>query len=206
MIRAMYAAATGMAAEQQNLDLVAENLANADVAGFKGAQAIFSALGPGGELGTTVAAVRRLFSQGKLMKSGGPCDLAIEGPGFFRVERDGREGFVRSAAFARAADGSLRDPDGWQLAGVRIPAAARSLAVNPAGQVLATVGSGKPRVVGRIALVDFAAPEALEPLGATVFAATRESGKAYVLPTGGAHEPQIAFGMLEKSNVSIVEA
>ncbi|MDQ6823459.1 MAG: flagellar hook-basal body complex protein, partial [Candidatus Eremiobacteraeota bacterium] len=81
MNRALYAAASGMAAQQQNLEIIANNLANADVAGFKGASASFTdiALPGGGGLGTAQLGAHVLFGQGKLVKSGGPFDMAIEG-------------------------------------------------------------------------------------------------------------------------------
>jgi flagellar basal-body rod protein FlgG len=187
--RALYAAATGMAAQQQNLDVVADNLANADVAGFKRASAVFAAMGD--DLGTAPAGLRRSFEQGKLEKTGGPCDLAIDGPGFFRVERDGRAGFTRAGSFARASDGSLRTADGWALRDVRVPADARSLDVRPDG---------------RVELRKFDAPERLRPLGSALFGATPAAGKERLLRPGGARGPAIAFGTLERSNVSIVES
>jgi flagellar basal-body rod protein FlgG len=201
--RALYAAATGMAAQQQNLDVVADNLANADVAGFKRASAVFAAMGD--DLGTAPAGLRRSFEQGKLEKTGGPCDLAIDGPGFFRVERDGRAGFTRAGSFARASDGSLRTADGWALRDVRVPADARSLDVRPDGRVVARTAAGT-RELGRIELAEFDAPERLRPLGSALFGATPAAGKERLLRPGGARGPAIAFGTLERSNVSIVES
>jgi len=107
----MYAAASGMAAQQQNLDVVADNLANADVAGFKSAQATFAAIGGNAQLGTAATGIREIFAQGKLMKSGGPFDVAIDGAGFFGVSRDGATAYTRAGAFTRANDGSLRNAD-----------------------------------------------------------------------------------------------
>jgi flagellar basal-body rod protein FlgG len=201
--RALYAAATGMAAQQQTLDTVADNLANADVAGFKRATATFAALGDG--LGTAPTGVLRSFEQGKLEKSGGPCDLAIDGPGFFRVEREGVQAYTRAGAFSRAADGSLRNAEGWRLRGVRIPADAVSLDVRPDGRVLARSG-GAERTLGRIVLAQFDAPERLQPLGSALFAALPGAGKAHLVTPGGAHGPALAFGALERANVSIYES
>ncbi|HEY4438955.1 MAG TPA: flagellar hook-basal body complex protein, partial [Candidatus Elarobacter sp.] len=91
MNRAMYAAASGMAAQQVELEVVADNLANADVAGFKGAAATFADVRAGAVgLGTTSLGRHALFVQGKLVRSGGAFDLAIDGPGFFVVEHGGR--------------------------------------------------------------------------------------------------------------------
>jgi len=126
----MYAAASGMAAQQQNLDIVADNLANADVAGFKAAQATFAAIGGNAQLGTAATGVREIFAQGRLLKSGGPFDVAIDGAGFFTVTREGERAYTRAGSFSRAADGSLRNPDGWTLAACAyrcVPATSRSL-------------------------------------------------------------------------------
>ncbi len=202
----MYAAATGMAAQQQNLDVVADNLANADVVGFKGAQASFAAIGGNAQLGTAATGTHTVATQGKLMKSGGPFDVAIDGGGFFRVERDGTHAFTRAGAFARSADGSLRNADGWRLTGVRVPAGTTSLSVDAAGRVTGDVGVHAREGLGRIRLAGFDAPERLRPIGSAVFAATREAGKPRDVRAGGDRESKIVFGMLEKSNVSIVES
>jgi flagellar basal-body rod protein FlgG len=202
MNRAMYAAASGMAAQQQNIDLIANNLANADVAGFKGAQLSFASLGERAFLGTSVTGVTHAFDQGKLMKTGGPFDVAIDGPGFFAVERGGERGFTRAGSFSRAADGALRNPDGWQLRGVRIPASAATVAVDPDG----TVRIDGKSTVGRLPLVRFDAPEHLRTIGSATYAATQASGAPHAQAAGGDRQPKIAFGMLERSNVSIIEA
>jgi flagellar basal-body rod protein FlgG len=204
--RALYAAASGMAAEQRNLDVVADNLANADVVGFKSAQALFAALGGNANLGTAERGERPIFTPGKLMKSGGPFDVALDGPGFFAIERGGERGYTRAGAFARAADGTLRNPDGWTLQGVRIPATARSVTVASDGRVRVTLDGGATAEAGRIRPVVFDAPEQLRSLGSAIFGATHGSGRPRQVAAGGDREPAIAFGMLEKSNVSIVES
>ncbi len=205
MNRALYAAATGMAAQQQNLDVIADNLANADVMGFKNAQATFAQIGGDAFLGTASTGVRHVFAQGKLVRSGGPFDVAIDGSGFFAVDRAGEHGYTRAGAFSRAADGTLRNADGWTLRGVRIPPGASSVAVAPDGRVNATC-EGKIATIGRIRLVDFPAPERLRSLGSALFAATPASGAARPLAAGGDRQPKLVFGALEKSNVSIIES
>ncbi len=205
MNRALYAAATGMAAQQQNLDVIADNLANADVMGFKNAQATFAQVGGDALLGTASTGVRHVFAQGKLVRSGGPFDVAIDGSGFFALERAGERAYTRAGAFSRAADGTLRDADGWTLRGVRIPSNASSAAVAADGTVSANL-DGRLATVGRIRLVEFAAPERLRSLGSALFAATPASGPARPLAAGGDRQPKLVFGALEKSNVSIVES
>ena len=201
MNRALYAAASGMAAQQQNLDVVADNLANADVIGFKSAQAAFAPIGPNAMLGTAAAGVRENLGQGKLEKSGGPFDIALDGAGFFAVERDGVRGYTRAGAFSRAADGTLRNAEGWSLRGVRIGVGAQNVTVVSDGRVVCDGA-----LAGRIGVAAFQAPEHLRLVDATVFVPTAESGVARLMSTGGDRQPKIAFGMLEKSNVSIVES
>jgi flagellar basal-body rod protein FlgG len=204
----MMAAASGMAAQQHALDVVADNLANADVVGFKSAEATFAQIGGGALLGTASTGTRELFTSGKLMKSGGPFDIAIDGTGFFPVERDGERGYTRAGSFTRSADGSLRNADGWKLRGVTVPEGAREIGVAPDGAVTILVGSapGKRTPCGTIALCAFDAPEKLRSLGSAVFAASDGSGRAHALHAGGEHDPKIVFGSLEKSNVSVVES
>ena len=204
MNRALYAAATGMAAQQQTLDVIADNLANADVPGFKRAAATFGAIGD--NLGTVALGLRRLFEQGKLEKSGGPFDVAIDGAGFFALERDGRFAYTRNGSFARVADGSLRNAEGWRLRGLRIPAEATSVDVAADGGVSVELAGGKRREIGRIRLATFAAPERMRAIGSALFAATHDSGPAVRIAPGGERGPKLAFGMLERANVSIIEA
>ena len=206
MNRAMFAAATGMAAQQQNLDIIADNLANADVAGFKSAQATFAPIGGNAGLGTASTGTRQLFAPGKLEKSGGPFDVAIDGRGFFALERGGERAYTRAGAFSRAADGSLKNADGWRLEGVRIPPDARDVTVAPDGNVTAGIGGRASVRIGRIALAAFDAPERLRPMGSALFAATDRSGKPHAIAAGGDREPKLAFGMLERSNVSVIES
>ncbi len=206
MNRAMYASASGMAAQQTNLEVIADNLANADVAGFKQMAARFTDVRAGGTLGLGTASTGRhaVFTQGKLMHSGGPFDVAIDGAGFFRVERGGALAYTRNGAFSRNADGSLATADGWRLRDVTIPADAIAVNVAPDGRVSMETADRKNVPLARITLATFAAPESLRSLGGTVFAATRESGPAQRITPGGT--VHLAFGMLEQSNVSVIES
>ena len=208
MNRAMFAAASGMAAQQKNLDVLADNLANADVAGFKQATAAFSDVRADAMtgLGTQIAGMHANFAQGKLMKSEGPFDVAIDGAGFFVVQKDGKTAYTRDGEFSRAADGSLRNAQGWKLAGVRIPENAIRTDVAADGRVFMDTDSRKHVAIGRIGLASFPAPDALRPLGATLFTQTPQSGPAQILHAGADGGPAVRFGMLEKSNVSIVES
>lgn len=208
MNRALYAAASGMTAQQTNLDVIANDLANADTTGFKGATAIFADVAAPGELGlgTRSIGTRARFEQGKLEKSGGAFDVAIDGPGFF-VLRDahGRRAYTRDGSFARTADGTLRDAQGYVLDGVRIPDDATAVDVGRDGAVTATTPHG-PQICGRMRLATFAAPDALERVGGTIFRATPACGARQLLVPGGDGAPAVRFGMLERSNVDIVGA
>lgn len=207
MNRAMLAAASGMAAQQAQLEIVADNLANADVAGFKGAAMTFADVRAGAiGLGTTALGRHALFAQGKLIRSGGAFDLAIDGPGFFVVERGGQRAYTRNGEFAREADGTLRNSAGWALSGVKIPADALSARVERNGRVVVDTSAQKGRTIAQLRLASFQAPEALRPLGATLFAASENSGRPRAFVPGSHGGGAIAFGMLERSNVSIIEA
>ena len=208
MDRALFAAASGMAAQQQNLETIADDLANADVAGFKGSAQRFAELvAPGeGGVGTVALGAHVVFAQGKLAKTGGPFDLAIEGPGFFHVvDERGRHLYTRDGSFERRADGSLVDARGLRLAGLRVPSDALSITVTDDGSVRATFAAGT-QTIGHVRLTEFPAPDRLKSVGGSLFEATPQSGAPRDLAPGSEDGPKLRFGMLERSNVSIVEA
>ena len=208
MDRALLVAATGMAAQQSNLETIADNLANADVVGFKGSAQRFAELvAPGGGgLGTVALGPQVLFGQGKLVRSGGPFDLAIDGPGFFALrDANGRRVYSRNGQFSRAADGTLRTAENYRLDGIRIPADALSATVGEDGSVSAKFATGA-RIIGHIRVLSFVAPELLRPLAGNYFEATQQSGRSRSVVPGGHDGPRLRFGMLEQSNVTIVEA
>ncbi len=203
----MYAAASGMALEQAKLDLIAGNLANADAVGFKGSTMDFAELTDGGQtVGATARGSHIVFAQGKLMKSGGAFDIAIDGEGFFAVRaRNGLTAFTRDGRFSRATDGTLRTADGNALPGVKLAPDAANVTVDKSGAVFADIKAGTHVQVGKIALAVFAAPQALRSIGGTTFEPTRASGSPQFVVPGSRGSGAIAFGMLEKSNVSIME-
>ena len=207
MDRALFAAASGMAAQQQNLDTIANNLANADVIGFKGSADEFAALAAPGQpgSGTIRTGEYAVFTQGKLERGTGPFDVAIEGDGFFVVTRGGERAYTRDGSFSRAADGTLQTAQGWQLQGVRIPADARSASLAEDGTLSVTTGSGA-RAVAHVKLALFPAPERLRSINGSLFVQTAGSGAPQMVTPGSPDGPKLRFGMLEQSNVSIIES
>jgi len=208
MNRTLFAAASGMVAQQYDLEVIADDLANADVTGFKGKRACFAELAAPGMPGNGTVAVgaRPDFSQGKLVKAGGAFDLALDGEGFFCVrDLHGRCGFTRDGSFARTADGRLRNAQGWYLDGVRIPADAVHVRVGDDGVVHATCARGE-RNAGTVRIVVFPAPEYLRAAGGTTFVQVPQAGAPIPVRLGAASGTILRTGMLERSNVSIIEA
>lgn len=140
------------------------------------------------------------------MQSGGPFNIAIDGNGFFAVtDPQGRPAFTRDGAFSRDPSGALRNAKGCRLSGVTLPANATGVDVAADGTVSAQTGAGK-RACGRIRVAVFAAPERLDTEGGTLFRATGASGPPRFVAAGKDDGPALRFGMLEQSNVSIVES
>lgn len=202
---AMLAAASGMAAEQRTLDAITENLANAEVPGFKGSDVEFTDLA--NHMGTIASGQHLDFKQGKLLKGGGPLDMAIDGTGFFAV-RDalGRTVYTRAGDFSRGVDGKLRSARGGVLEGITIPANAIKVSVAPSGRVTIDTETTKAQPIGQIDLVRFAAQDRLRAIGDADFMPTRESGPPQRFTPGTGNDAVIAFGSLEQSNVSVIEA
>ena len=208
MNKAMFAAASGMAAQQTNLETIADNLANAELPGFKSSAETFAALTDGGDaIGTVATGKHLVFGQGQLVKAGGPFDVALDGPGFFTLKRpDGSFVYTRDGEFHRTADGAVRNADGYALVGVAIPKDALSVSVNPDGRTFVDTPTAKHREAGRIRPAVFASPESLRVVGSNVFEATDRSGSPSFVDAGSESGPKLAFGMLERSNVSVIEA
>lgn len=210
MLEGMYSAAAGMAAQQQRLDALSNDLANLNTAGYKGVRVAFRDLlytpsGPGGapgvESGAGAAAVSlgRGSAQGALQQTGNPFDVAIEGPGFLQVrDARGRLALTRDGALQRRADGQLATSAG-ALVGVRIPqnVADSDVAIAPNGVVRAG-----GQVVGRLRLVTVTAPDRLRPAGDNLFVPTRDSGGP--IPAGA--DTQVQQRALEASNVDMADA
>jgi flagellar basal-body rod protein FlgG len=228
MIRALYTAASGMNAQQANIDNIAHNLSNVNTTGFKKARVEFEDLvyqqskqagsptSAAGEspigfeigLGTRPVATARDFGRGNLRASNGPLDLAIEGNGFFQVTLpDGQTGYSRSGALHLSADGQIVTAEGYPIEpAISIPANATSITVSKEGIVsVALPGEGAPQQVGTIELASFQNPAGLSALGGTIFTVTSASGEPTTAVPGQEGIGTIVQGFLEESNVSVVE-
>jgi flagellar basal-body rod protein FlgG len=228
MIRALYTAASGMNAQQSNIDNVAHNLANVNTVGFKksrlefedlvyqeirvaGSSASAATEAPIGleiGLGTKAVATARNFSAGNLRATGAPFDLAIEGQGFFKITLpDGTTGYTRAGAFHLDGQGLIVTSEGYALEPqISIPANATSVSVSKDGIVSASVaGTTETQQLGTIEIATFANPGGLRPLGGNLFAPTTASGEEAGGTPGADGRGTLTQGFLEDSNVSVVE-
>jgi flagellar basal-body rod protein FlgG len=224
MLDSLYIAATGMQAQQLNVDTISNNLANVNTAGFKRSRVAFEdvlyrELGRDSALlgapaaarfgaGVAVADTTRVFDDGELKKSEGPLDLAIRGQGFFEVRRaDGTLAYTRSGALQVTRERLLATADGHVLTPeLQVPEEATSVAVDAGGRVSARVpGENSPVEIGRLELARFVNPAALTALGGNLFAASERSGDALYGRPGEEGFGTLTQGFLESSNVKLVE-
>ena len=226
MIRALYTAASGMTAQQANIDNVANNLANVNTTGYKKSRMEFEDLvyqqtkvagsptSASGEapiglevgLGTRPVATARDFSTGNMRSTSNPLDLAIEGSGFFQISRpDGTVGYSRAGALH--LEGALVTADGYPLEPqISIPANATSISISRDGIVsVAISGQSAPQQVGTIELATFQNAAGLSGIGGNLFAVTTASGEPTTGVPGSDGIGTLAQGFLEESNVSVVE-
>jgi len=227
MIRALYTAASGMSAQQLNLDTIANNLANSSTTGFRqlrlqfqdmlyqnlvtpGAAQSQSTVSAGLQigLGTKSAATEVIMTQGELNQTNNPLDMAIEGPGFFQVQRpDGTTAFTRAGQFHLNNQGTIVTTDGDTLQpNITIPASATAITITQYGVVNASLpGQTNPAQLGQIQLVTFANPGGLESMGSNLLRQTLSSGDPVVGTPGGTEGlGTLQQGYLENSNVDVV--
>jgi flagellar basal-body rod protein FlgG len=228
MIRAMYSAASGLEAQQLNIDVIANNLANVNTAGFKESRAEFQDLlyqnvrasgaasststdlpvGLQVGLGSRPVATSRLFSQGDFRQTGNPLDLVIEGQGFFQVRLPTNEiAYTRAGSFHLNRDGSLVTADGNLLdPQITIPSDALTITVGSDGTVSVTQPSqAQAQQVGTIQLSIFQNPAGLNSIGKNLFLPTTSSGEPITGTPGENGIGTIDQGFLEQSNVSVVQ-
>ncbi|MBI4509610.1 MAG: flagellar basal-body rod protein FlgG [Deltaproteobacteria bacterium] len=228
MIRALSTAASGMQAEQQRLDVTANNIANSSTVGFKKARAEFQDLmyqtikAPGAAtgggmqsptglqvgMGVRTVSTQRMHGQGSFRQTGNPLDVAIEGNGFLVVAKpDGSLAYTRDGQLRLNAEGRLVNSDGFALASeVSIPPDATSVTIAVDGTVTAQVpGDTAPVEVGTIELATFANPAGLLAQGRGLYSETAASGTAITGKPGESGIGLLQQGALEVSNVSVVE-
>ncbi|MDH4156009.1 MAG: flagellar basal-body rod protein FlgG [candidate division Zixibacteria bacterium] len=228
MIKAMRTAASGMMAQQMNVDNIANNLANVNTTGFKKSKVEFqdvlyqnyrragSASAVGTQTptelaigyGTKAVSTVRDFSVGSLNLTGNPLDLSISGDGFFQVQYpDGTTVYTRDGAFKLSADGQVVTSDGYfLLPELTIPEDTVGIAVGRDGVVeVLQVGQDEPVQVGQIELARFVNPAGLSALGRNLLAVTNASGDPITdIPTQSGLG-QVDQGTLEMSNVKVVD-
>jgi flagellar basal-body rod protein FlgG len=221
----LYSAATGMQAQQMNLDTIANNLANVNTTGFKRSKIEFQDMlyqdrrsagadGGGGNLvpaglevgnGSRVVSTAKVFTQGQLNQTGERLDFAIQGEGFFEVQRpDGTTAFTRDGSFKLAPGGQVVTNDGFPvLSGFQaVPADATSVTVAASGEVTVRTPGGNQTF--RLQLVRFANPAGLESLGGNLFGETGASGAPELGNPAEQGFGSIIQGYLEGSNVNVV--
>ena len=228
MLRSLYTAATGMDAQQTKLDVIANNLANASTTGFKKTRADFQDLlsetiraatppnAQGGSqptalqvgLGVRTASTSRAFAQGDMINTKNPLDLAIEGGGFFRIQRaNGDMAYTRDGSFRLDATGRVVTQLGEVVEpGITIPPDATNITVNSDGTVQAKIPNRTDMsTIANIQIATFANPGGLEAIGNNLFLATASSGDPIVVKPGDQGTGSLSQGNLEGSNVSAVE-
>lgn len=227
MMRALYTAASGMIAQQYNMDTISNNIANVNTTGFRKNVARFQDLvyqelrAPGSPvgasvvptgqdvgLGVKVGSSEKLFTQGSLAETDNPLDIAIQGDGFFQVTLpDGTTSYTRDGSFKRDANGSMVTSDGYFVQPqITIPQNATSVQVGPDGTVTAVIpGTAQPQQLGQIQLARFVNPAGLSPIGGqNLYTATAASGAPIVSQPGLNGAGSLQGGYLENSNVQIV--
>ncbi len=228
MIRALYTAASGMSAQQANLDTVANNLANSATAGFRSRKMQFedmiyqNLVMPGSAastqtvsaglqigLGTRAAATEVIMTQGDFNQTGNTLDLAIQGSGFFQVTQpDGSTAYTRAGSFHLNNQGTMVTMDGNALIpAITIPSNATGVTISNYGVVTATLpGQATGTQLGTIQLATFANPGGLNSVGSNLFLPTGSSGNAITdAPGGSSGMGTLQQGYLENSNVDVVQ-
>ena len=228
MFKALYTAATGMKAQQTNIDVTANNIANVSTMGFKRARAEFedllyqnvkepgtatgaNSVSPTGVqigLGTKTAAVTKDFTQGSSKVTNGALDLEIDGTGFFPVQMaDGQIGYTRDGAFKKGSDGRIEDRNGNVLQPeMTIPANASGVQITSDGKVQVIFANNfTPQDVGQIQVVNFANPAGLKSIGGNLFVPSNSSGLPQQGVPGQNGLGTLTQGQLETSNVNIVD-
>ena len=228
MDAALWAAKTGLDAQQTEMSVISNNLANVNTTGYKQDRAVFEDLlyqnqtqvgadtsqttqSPSGlSIGTGVQVVstEKEYSQGSLTQTGNPLDVAIQGQGFFQIQMpDGTLAYTRDGTFQTNAQGQLVDSSGYVVQpGITIPQSAQSVTIGTDGTVTALLpGQSTPTQVGQIQLANFINPAGLQPIGQNLLVQSASSGSPLTGTPGVNGLGTVAQGELESSNVDVVE-
>jgi flagellar basal-body rod protein FlgG len=228
-MRSLHIAGTGMMAQQTNVEVISNNIANMSTTGYKRRRAEFqdllyqnlrrvgsqsadtgSVLPSGAQvgLGVKTGAVYRIAEQGSLSQTGNRFDIAIRGNGYFQVALpNGEVAYTRDGTFALSPEGVIVTADGFVLnPGITVPANATDVTINANGEVLAKIdGQVQPANVGQIQLAIFANEGGLEAIGDNLLLATPGSGQAQQGSPGSTGYGQVMQGFVETSNVNVVQ-
>jgi flagellar basal-body rod protein FlgG len=228
-MRSLHIAGTGMLAQQTNVEVISNNIANMSTTGFKRRRAEFqdllyqnmrrvgsqssengSVLPAGAQvgLGVKTSAIYRIGEQGSLQQTENRFDLAVRGNGFFQVQLpSGETAYTRDGTFGLSAEGQLVTAEGFPvLPAVTIPAAAVDVTINATGEVLAKLdGQVAPQNVGQLQTAIFANEGGLEAMGDNLLLATPASGQAQLAAPGQPGHGQVLQGFIESSNVNVVQ-
>ena len=228
MIRSLWTSATGMQAQELNIDVISNNLANVNTAGFKKSRAefqdlLYESLRPAGAAssadttiptgvqlghGARPSAVQKMFSQGDFQNTENELDWAIESDGFFQIELpNGDTSYSRCGEFKLDADGRIVNADGFLLVPqLTVPTDTVSITVGMDGTVsVIQADDPVPSEIGTIQLARFVNPGGLRSLGRNLFVPTEGSGTEIIGTPGQDGFGTIAQGFLEMSNVSVVD-
>ncbi|MBI4292040.1 MAG: flagellar basal-body rod protein FlgG [Betaproteobacteria bacterium] len=228
MIRSLWISKTGLDAQQTQIDVIANNLANVSTNGFKRSRAVFEDLlyqtlrQPGAsssqqtqipsglQIGTGVrpVATERVFTQGNLQQTGNNLDVAIQGSGFFQIQMpDGSAAYTRDGSFHLDSQGQLTTSSGYRVQpSVTIPAAAQSVTIGRDGTVSVKLqGQAATSQVGTIQLANFINPAGLQSFGENLYLETAASGTPSANTPGTNGLGLLNQGYVETSNVNVVE-
>ena len=228
MMRSLWIAKTGLDAQQLNLDVISNNLANVSTNGFKRSRAVFEDLlyqtlrQPGAQstqttqvpsgltlgTGTRPVSTERIYTQGSLQKTENPLDMAVNGPGFFQIQMpDGTLAYTRDGAFQKDNTGQVVTSSGYPLSpAITVPQNATSLAISRDGVVSVTLsGTTAPTQIGTVQLATFINVGGLQSVGENLFIETASSGTPTPNTPGLNGTGLINQGYVETSNVNVAE-
>ncbi len=228
MVRSLYTAATGMMAQQTQIDVVSNNISNVNTIGYKKQRAEFADLfyqtmeyagtststttqSPTGinvGLGARPTAITKIFSQGNFKETGNNLDVAIQGDGFFQVQLpDGRTAYTRDGAFKLDSEGNLVTSDGYKIIpNTTLPADTVQVSIGNDGTVsVLEAGQTQMQQIGQIQTAKFINPAGLHSLGSNLYINTTASGDPIVTTPGLDGAGELRQGFVEMSNVQLVE-